>query len=640
MKKNIKFTLIALLAVFGLAACDNNEYEYTGAPRVEGPQVYFPQENSTAVELNGLEGIFSVPISRIDTTQEATVVLNATSTSANFTLPQQVAFAKGQKDAQLEIAYTGLEYDKVDTITIQLDSAFVTPYGVSEYKFTVKCPAPWTPWCNGKAQWVAAGQDPEAWPLGETTQTCTYTYNILWSGADPGLPISYRCSTIDPTQAQFKIEHWGSDVDLIIDYNPQTNDCQVAPQFAAEDPEYGPVTVSDIPHYSSKYNYDSFPCKFIPETGMFGLNVVYYVSAGRIGNNMEFVVCDGYPDYSVALNFLGVLTDTNQKPFAQVMTTFGSDVESVKGFICNADDDASAVADAIAAGEIEGIDLAEGINNLPIEEGLTGALKVVVASLVNGEVREVSEAKFEYYGGGANPWKSLGMGLYTDDILTPSLYGEDGNGKPVYFDPIEYPVEVLENIETPGLYRLVDAYGPNVYPLYDELTESGFGLAPAGQYFVIDATHPDCVMIPLQEIGFDYGEGVTSVMSVAYNLYASGQATIEELTKAQYGGIEKNGVIVFPDFTTQDEKYNFQGYLLIGGELKDYIGYNGSIKLVLPEAVDSTKMASARKKAMARRFALNNLRKQTRAKKVSVMQMKRMLRSNITKAVMNHDVKF
>ena len=589
MKKNIKFTLIALLAVFGLAACDNNEYEYTGAPRVEGPQVYFPQENSTAVELNGLEGIFSVPISRIDTTQEATVVLNATSTSANFTLPQQVAFAKGQKDAQLEIAYTGLEYDKVDTITIQLDSAFVTPYGVSEYKFTVKCPAPWTPWCNGKAQWVAAGQDPEAWPLGETTQTCTYTYNILLSGDDPGLPISYRCSTIDPTQAQFKIEHWCSDVDLIIDYNPQTNDCQVAPQFAAEDPEYGPVTVSDIPHYSSKYNYDSFPCKFIPETGMFGLNVVYYVSAGMFVNNTEFVVCDGYPDYSVALNFLGILTDTNQKPFAQVMTTFGSDVESVKGFICNADDDASAVADAIAAGEIEGIDLAEGINNLPIEEGLTGALKVVVASLVNGEVREVSEVKFEYYGGGATPWKSLGMGIYFDDIVLPG-FTQEGVGD-------KWMVEIQESTETPGMYRLVDPYGAGVCPYYDALVGIGVKMPDKGNYLYVNAVDPEGVYIEYQSLGMDWGKGEAGFASEGA-MYV-GSYPMEQIKAAGLMGKLEKGILTFPSVTIYDEnnqptEYTNQGYLFYNGKLAEYTGLNGEFSITLPEAVSDAAGAKAR----------------------------------------------
>lgn len=606
MKKNIKFTLIALLAVFGLAACDNNEYEYTGAPRTEGAQVYFPQENAAAVELSGLEGTFNVPISRVDTTKEATVTFTADATSANFTLPQQVAFAKGQKDAQLEIAYTGLEYDKVDTITIKLDSAFVTPYGVSEYKFTVKCPAPWTPWCNGKAQWVAAGQDPEAWPLGETTQTCTYTYNILFSGDDPGLPISYRCSTIDPTQAQFKIEHWASDVDLIIDYNPQTNDCQVAPQFAAEHPDYGPVTVSDIPHYKSEYNYESFPCKFFPETGVFGLNVVYYVSAGMFGNSVEYVVCDGYPDYSVALDFVGVLTDKNQKPFAQVMATFGTDATSVKAFLCTADDDANAVADAIAAGEVEAVDLMNGLNNLPINEELQGSLKVVAASIVNGEAREVAEVKFEYYGGGASPWKSLGIGIMCDDIILP-FFTETGA-----YDSWE--VEIQESTETPGMYRLVDPWGPGVNPYHEPLTNVGVSMPSSGKYLYVNAIDPEGVYVEYQSLGIDWGEGEAGFATEGAAILAEGYSFEDIKNAGLFGKVEK-GIISFPGVPIYDENNQptediDQGYIYLNGKPAYYTGRHGMFSITLPEAV--TPAASAKARLAGRKM---NMTKQNKAGK-------------------------
>lgn len=654
MKKNIKFTLIALLAVFGLAACDNNEYEYTGAPRTEGAQVYFPQENTAAVELSGLEGTFNVPISRVDTTKEATVTFTADATSANFTLPQQVAFAKGQKDAQLEIAYTGLEYDKVDTITIKLDSAFVTPYGVSEYKFTVKCPAPWTSLGMGKFRDSFMGDE-------------TYVdVEIQQNDLNPDL---FRM--VRPYHAIAALEIEGE-----VNYEPSADICEYF-QFEVVKGEYSYDYVFfpyvSCGYYNATYEEDILVvnpgslnglnteegCKFnkvvaYQENGLPGvieLAPFYFLMNQGGGWNytqeegiME-IIFPGFvkADYSASLKFVGVMTGVDNNTYAIADLTLGDDVTDVLATVVPADYDAMAVADALVAGELESVPVRAGRIQVAFDADAleSSSLQVIAVVVVNEEAKAVANAKFEYYGGGKNPWKSLGTGLYTDDILTPSLYGEDENGNPVYFDPIEYPVEVLENIETPGLYRLVDAYGPNVYPLYDALTEAGFGLAPAGQYFVIDATHPDCVMIPLQEIGFDYGQGVTSVMSVAYNLYASGQATIEELTKAQYGGIESNGVIVFPDFNTQDGQFTFQGYMLIGGQLVDYIGYNGSIKLVLPEAVESAKLATARKNARARRFAVaNNLVKQTKAKSVKAMKIKRMLLPNITKGVLNHEVKF
>ncbi len=153
----------------------------------------------------------------------------------------------------------------------------------------------WTPWCNSKNEWTAAGMSAEDWPLGDDASvTCTYTYANYWSGDDPGLKIYYRQSTFDTVQAQFKIEHWGSDMDFIIEYNPTTSMCQVLPQSVTENSTYGTVYISDIPNYATEYTYQQYPCYYDKAAGKFTLNTVWFVEAGAFGFGPEYIRVDGF----------------------------------------------------------------------------------------------------------------------------------------------------------------------------------------------------------------------------------------------------------------------------------------------------------------------------------------------------------
>ncbi len=154
---------------------------------------------------------------------------------------------------------------------------------------------PWTPWCNSKDEWVAAGMNAEEWPLGDDKSvTCTYTYTNYYSGDDPGLKIYYRQSIIDATQAQFKIEHWGTDMDFFIEYNPETSMCQVLKQYVTKNNTYGSVYISDIPNYSAKYTYQQYPCYYDKAAGKFTLTTIWFVDAGVFGNDPEYIQVDGF----------------------------------------------------------------------------------------------------------------------------------------------------------------------------------------------------------------------------------------------------------------------------------------------------------------------------------------------------------
>ena len=581
----IKFIIASLLLLVGFSSCQKDEYEYIPAEAATNAQVYFPTTNASQLELGALAGTFNLEIARIDSTKAMDVAITVEPANENYVFPATVSFEAGKSVAKVPVSYTGLEYDKFDEFTVKIDESAQTPYGVGSFTFKVGCPAPWTAWTNSKSAWVAAGNDPAAWPMsGDAKSTGNYTYKIYWSGVDGNLDIFYRQSTVEPSQAQFKITNWGSGVDLLIDYNTVTGECQVPTQFAAVHSTYGDVFIADIPHYDSKYTYAQFPCVYDKTTGLFQLNVAYFCSAGMFGNNVETIQVNGYyiPDYSVDAEYLGIFTDKEQKPYAQIaLNALGADAEKAVALVVTAADDATAVADALAAGEVTGTDLVAGYNNIAIEEGMTGELQVVVASVAEGAAMDVQSYSFEYYGGGANPWNALGVGYFTDDIVAPL----------VKVAPPTYEVEICENTEKPGVYRIMNPYSNSVYPLAED------DAAPEGLYLEVNAEDPNGVYVPYQALGFDWGVGEFGFESIGANLLASG-SDFETLKGKGYLGSVVDGVIKFP--LLSNGSADFQGYVYGGGKLINYAGMNNKIEITLPSANAFAKnMAKAKAKVSA-----------------------------------------
>ncbi len=588
----------------GLASCDESDYEYTKPSAVSGPQVYFATTNPSAVELDSKQGTFVLPIERVDSTSEITVPLTVASTFDGYTIPESVTFEAGKKTADISVSYTGLEYDLMDTITISLPEDMSTPYGSSNYTVVVGCPAPWTPWCNSKDEWTEAGMSAEDWPLSDDASvTCTYTYANYWSGDDPGLKIYYRQSTIDATQAQFKIEHWGSDMDFIVEYNPETSMCQVLEQYVMDNSTYGPLYISDIPNYSTKYTYQQYPCYYDKAAGKFTLNTVWFVEAGAFGFGPEYIQVDGFyiPDYSISVGYEGILTVSSGEVFALLnVTEMGPDVTSAKAAIVDKDDDESAVADALAAGDLEGGDLVLGNNKLALGD-MTGELKVVAVTIADDEAKSVKAFNFSYYGGGdANPWKSIGKGTFSDDILAP-MFG---------LEPQVYEVDIRENAETPGVYRIMNPYGSGVYPIYDNLVQSDYTMPTSEMYLEVNASDPDAVYVEHQSLGIDLGDGVLGFVTYGASLLGDYEfGTVKE--NGMFGTL-KDGVITFPAFYYDDEqtKY-FQGYITQGGSISYYCGRNGAIEITLPSAEEPKGMKArvAGKRNFAGSLRLNNAAK-------------------------------
>ena len=227
---------------------------------------------------------------------------------------------------------------------------------------------------------------------------------------------------------------------------------------------------------------------------------------------------------------------------------------------------------------------------------MTGKLQIVLVLLYEGKVMNVVTVPFEYWGGGAEPWESLGTGLYTEDFIC-SVFG---------MEPLTYEVEIQKSTMTPGVYRMISPYMsfPGV--------EEGDLIDPSQPFNIeIDAQDPDGVILYEQPIGLDFGYGAMSIVSngAVYLAYYD----FETLKSYGYFGKLKDGVIALPAFPRKDSAGNplydeegnpkvYQGYLTMGSS--DYYGgANGAFKVVLPEAVTPEAKAKAKKMAKANSFA-------------------------------------
>lgn len=289
LNKTITNAFVAIAAMAGFAACSSDDYEMVEKPN--NAQVYFSNENSSTLLLNEGQNSVNVEVTRINTEGELTVGVVATDESGLFNVAKSVTFANGESKAQLPISFdfSALESDTDYPVTLKLQGD-TCAYGDNKVTVNIKY-APWSEW----ASWVKGNS--------------VYNYSIYYGGVDDEQKIEYRESMLDPTQAQLKLTHWGSDIDLVLDWNKKLNLITIKPTAFDTHATYGTVRVADTYTYLTEVrgrddvdiaDYRSY---FDEETGRLMLNVVYFVDAGTFGNGYEFVQLPGYTqvDYSLAI---------------------------------------------------------------------------------------------------------------------------------------------------------------------------------------------------------------------------------------------------------------------------------------------------------------------------------------------------
>ncbi len=524
--KTLKYSfglLLSFLAIASFNSCSEEEAEYTPAAAPAGEQVYFASSNSAKIDITQETKTFDIAVSRSVAGAAVSVPVTVTADSlANtiFDFPATVEFADSAKTANYTVSVKeGVvpEFDVYYNVSIAIDEAMTTPYGIGTYEFTVGVPAPWSEW--------------------EQVGTGTYTLNGYWGGTHSGLPIYYREYQLNNEDAQFYIPGIANSMDLTIDLNRQTGICTVLPQKAADNAKYGQVTVTDIPNYPfTNVNPDDFdPSYYDKEKGLITLNLAYVVCTlwgantnGSFGTCTETFQFDGFKqyDYTFSMEFKGHYVENDGTDNAIISATKGVDIPQFLMTVIAEDEDAQATVSGMLAGTVPCDTLTEsGFYAYPLTES-GNYTAIAITFDAEGNPYEALTKEFEFYvAGQENPWVSLGMATYTEDCLT------------TFFNVANetYPVEVRQNKDNPGLYRIIHPY-------------AAYGADTSNEYFIeIDATDPEGVYIPrICGTGFDAGYGEISITCMAYYYMATQGVSLEDVKGAGYCGIFADNVITFP----------------------------------------------------------------------------------------------
>lgn len=626
MKLNKIFLGLLGLGAMVMSACSSSD-DYQWAKLTGGNQVYFSNELPSSQTLSMSSTSFTIPVSRVSTNDAQTVNISLTSDDNVFSAPSSVSFAAGSSTADLVVSYDpeALGYDNAKNATLTItDTDQTNAYGNATYSFSAVIPSPYKSlgkgtflddYYFGKEASVTIMQNQE----NKNVYRIMAPYKSITGGGDAYLEVTV-CKPGDTfrnvTVTQNDLVYFA---DFNTGYHHSSYDADINLYHPSKFSSYNPESFW-LHNKVLAYQEDGVT------PGQIQLAPFYYMDGVGGWNATQedgaiVITFPGYApkDFSATMSFLGAMQGADGNAYATVSVELGADATKAKAFVVSADADAEAVADALAAGDVEGTAVENGVNFIPIEEGLTGKLMVVLAVISDGAAKNLATSNFEYYGGGANPWKSIGTGILTDNLFITMYRNGESN-----YDPYTFEVEIEENSEQPGLYRLVDPF--EVYGFEDYTSTN----------FEINATDPDGVYIEMQATGVDDGDGMTYIGS--YGGYMLQKYDFEILKTYGYFGTLKDGVITLPSFPVKDDdgnvQYTYQG-IFAQGSGAWYAGVNSEFKLVLPEAVPASARAKAKANAKARRFA-KRMNAYGKGKSYSMKEMKKLSVQNapIAKAQM------
>ncbi len=143
--------------------------------------------------------------------------------------------------------------------------------------------------------------------------------------------------------------------------------------------------------------------------------------------------------------------------------------------------------------------------------------------------RSLPKTKINLQKNNESEWIKLGIGKYRDDIITAKFVVES----------YEFEVEVEENREHPGRYRIHNPY--KNYPISP--SPESFN-----EYLEIDATHPDQVFFKKYNTGMVWEEGgAIYINSIAGDYHEKDQ--FEQAIEEGLCGTLKNKTITFPELS-------------------------------------------------------------------------------------------
>lgn len=425
MKLNKLFLgLLGLTAMVMSSCSESDDYQWATA---SGEQVYFSNELPATQEISFDASSFTIPVSRVNTNSSITVPVSITSDDDFFSAPSSITFNAGESKANLTISYDPekLAYDDYKNVTVTIGKEYSTPYGNDTYSFKGGIASPYKSIGKGKMTdnfWFEATasvtimqntQNPNEFRIMSPFEGLAKAAETSLDGnQDPYIQLTL----LKPGNTFYDVaitqENLVGYTDINTGYFHSSYEADIYMLFPGRLTKYAAEEFF-LHNCVVEWQENGLPgrIQLAPYFYMFGVG-------GWDNTQADNVVVIDFPGYnpkdlSADIEYLGVLTDAEGAANAAVNLAFGADVTDARAIVVSDDVDDEAVADAIAAGEIEAVQVADGgYKFIPIEEGLTGKLKVVLVILDEGKVKNISSVGFEYYGGAANPWEVMATGDY------------------------------------------------------------------------------------------------------------------------------------------------------------------------------------------------------------------------------------
>ena len=408
MNKIFRYAKIAVAALVtvAMAAC-TSDYEYDTPEALKGAQVYFSNTLPSKIEVNKESGNFDVTLSRQNTEGELTVPLMFTADEGNiYTVPSTVTFADGEATANIHITFNpdDLVYGNYVGGTISFDADnFSTPFGATSYQFKAGASA-YEDVEGGKGKFrdglISALYGIEVLEYDVQIQQDAHTpgiYRVVapygqkgWSGANPWYTAfdeneSNTDMIIDATDPDFVYIKGTFNTGVTLNSSDGVLSAISYVQYLLDNGNSLDLIKSKKPELfgTFKDGIFSFPAKSILLYFGSGGDLYYGNTDGMLRVAMPGVVLK---DYNVGVEYLGRMTDTNDKDNAVFNLTFGADVTTVKYALVKEGEDLNKTASGIIDGSVEATEISEaGRVEVPFEE--SGNYYLVTVSYENGEAK-------------------------------------------------------------------------------------------------------------------------------------------------------------------------------------------------------------------------------------------------------------
>lgn len=137
MKLYKLFSAIGLIAAMSFTAC-TDEVDYTPAPEVNTPGVYFSSEEEVTFTIDAQSGAQVITLYRLTGDGELTVPVAATGDTDKFSVPASVTFASGATSAPVSITplVDAMENFATYSLNLTIDEEFTSPYILNAWEGT------------------------------------------------------------------------------------------------------------------------------------------------------------------------------------------------------------------------------------------------------------------------------------------------------------------------------------------------------------------------------------------------------------------------------------------------------------------------------------------------------------------------